>query len=106
VLRRVDALAAKASASDDPSRALIAEVRTAAEHPGVAVGPSPANRTALRQAGRAPPPLTGPEWTRLVTHVCLLCGIPHKRHYADGGVMRPVELFGLVRALPAVILSA
>jgi precorrin isomerase len=32
VLRRVDALAAKASTSDDPSRALIAEVRTAAEH--------------------------------------------------------------------------
>ena len=30
--RRVDALAAKASTSDDPSRALIAEVRTAAEH--------------------------------------------------------------------------
>jgi integrase len=28
------------------------------------------------------------------------------RHYADGGVMRPVELFGLVRALPVVILSA
>ena len=32
VLRRVDALAAKASASDGPSRALIAEVRTACEH--------------------------------------------------------------------------
>jgi hypothetical protein len=32
VLRRVDALAAKASTSDDPSRALIAEVGTAAEH--------------------------------------------------------------------------
>jgi hypothetical protein len=32
VLRRVDALAATASTSDDPSRALIAEVRTAAEH--------------------------------------------------------------------------
>jgi hypothetical protein len=32
VLRRVDALAAKASTSDDPSRTLIAEVRTAAEH--------------------------------------------------------------------------
>jgi len=32
VLRRVDALAAKASTSDDPSRALIVEVRTAAEH--------------------------------------------------------------------------
>ena len=32
VLRRVDALAAKASTSDDPSRMLIAEVRTAAEH--------------------------------------------------------------------------
>ncbi|MGO9974978.1 MAG: hypothetical protein ACLP01_19695 [Solirubrobacteraceae bacterium] len=31
VLRRVDALAAIASASDGPSRALIAEVRTAAE---------------------------------------------------------------------------
>jgi integrase len=28
------------------------------------------------------------------------------RHYADGGVMRPVELFGLVGALPVVILSA
>jgi integrase len=28
------------------------------------------------------------------------------RHYADGGVMRPAGLFGLVRALPAVILSA
>jgi integrase/recombinase XerD len=28
------------------------------------------------------------------------------RHYADGGVMRPVEPFGLVRALPVVILSA
>jgi len=32
VLRRVDALAAKASTSDDPSRGLIAEVRTACEH--------------------------------------------------------------------------
>ena len=32
VLRRVDALAAKASTSDDPSHALIGEVRTAAEH--------------------------------------------------------------------------
>ena len=32
VLRRVDALAAKASTSNDPSRALIVEVRTAAEH--------------------------------------------------------------------------
>ncbi|MGO9955003.1 MAG: hypothetical protein ACLP50_03350 [Solirubrobacteraceae bacterium] len=32
VLRRVDGLAAKASTSDDPSRALIAEVRAAAEH--------------------------------------------------------------------------
>jgi hypothetical protein len=32
VLRRVDALAAKASTSDDPSHTLIAEVRTAAEH--------------------------------------------------------------------------
>jgi hypothetical protein len=32
VLRRVDALAAKASTSDDPSRALIVEVRSAAEH--------------------------------------------------------------------------
>ena len=32
VLRRVDALAAKASTSDDPSRTLIAEVRTTAEH--------------------------------------------------------------------------
>ena len=32
VLRRVDALAAKASTSDDPSRALIVQVRTAAEH--------------------------------------------------------------------------
>jgi hypothetical protein len=32
VLRRVDALAAMASASDDPSCALIAEVRSAAEH--------------------------------------------------------------------------
>ena len=32
---------------------------------------------------------------------------PHDlRHYADGGVMRPVGLFGLVRALPVVILSA
>ena len=38
--------------------------------------------------------------------VCLLCGIPHKRHYADGGVMRPAGLFGLVGALPVVILSA
>jgi integrase/recombinase XerD len=28
------------------------------------------------------------------------------RHYVDGGVMRPVELFGLVRALPVGILSA
>ncbi len=28
------------------------------------------------------------------------------RHYADGGVMRPVEPFGLVGALPVVILSA
>jgi hypothetical protein len=35
-----------------------------------------------------------------------LCGIPHKRHYADGGVMRPVEPFGLVGALPVVFLSA
>jgi hypothetical protein len=32
VPRRVDALAAKASTSDDPSRALIAEVRSACEH--------------------------------------------------------------------------
>ena len=32
VLRRVDALAARAKTSDDPSRALIAEVRTACEH--------------------------------------------------------------------------
>ena len=32
VLLRVDALAAKASTSDDPSRVLIAEVRTACEH--------------------------------------------------------------------------
>ena len=32
---------------------------------------------------------------------------PHDlRHYADGGVMRPAGLFGLVGALPAVILSA
>ena len=28
------------------------------------------------------------------------------RHNADGGVMRPAGLFGLVRALPVVILSA
>jgi integrase len=28
------------------------------------------------------------------------------RHYADGGVMRPAGLFGLVGALPVVILSA
>ena len=35
-----------------------------------------------------------------------LCGTPHKRHYADGGVMRPVWLFGLVGALLVVILSA
>jgi len=28
------------------------------------------------------------------------------RHYADGGVMCPAGLFGLVRALPVVILSA
>jgi hypothetical protein len=32
VLRRVDALAAKASAAEDPSGALIAEVRAACEH--------------------------------------------------------------------------
>jgi hypothetical protein len=32
VLRRVDGLAARAKTSDDPSRALIAEVRTACEH--------------------------------------------------------------------------
>ena len=32
---------------------------------------------------------------------------PHDlRHYADGGVMRPAGLFGLVGALPVVILSA
>jgi hypothetical protein len=31
-MNQSDALAAKASTSDDPSRALIAEVRTAAEH--------------------------------------------------------------------------
>jgi integrase len=32
---------------------------------------------------------------------------PHEaRHYADGWVMRPVRSFGLVRAVPAVILSA
>jgi hypothetical protein len=38
-------------------------------------------------------------------------GSPHPRlhdlrHYADGVVMRPVGLFGLVRVVPAVILSA
>ena len=41
-----------------------------------------------------------------VANVCRLCGIPHKRHLADGGVMRPAGLFGLVRAVPVVILSA
>jgi len=42
----------------------------------------------------------------LTAKLCLLCGVPHKRHYADGGVMRPVWLFGLVGVLLVVILSA
>ena len=33
-------------------------------------------------------------------------GLTTSRHNADGGVMRPAGLFGLVRALPVVILSA
>ncbi len=59
VLRRVDTLAAMASVSDDPSCALIAEGAERRRAPGVAVGPSPAHRTALRQAGRTAPALTG-----------------------------------------------
>jgi hypothetical protein len=70
VLRRVDALAAKASTSDDPSHGLIAEVRNRRRAPGVAVGPSPASRTALRQAGGTSPWLTGPERTRLGARLC------------------------------------
>ena len=68
ILRRVDALAAKASTSDDPSRALIAEVRTAAEH----LVSQLAHR---RQTERSAPPsrwraasADRPERTRLVTH--------------------------------------
>jgi len=35
-----------------------------------------------------------------------LCGIPHKRHYADGWVMRPAVTFGLAEAAEPVLPSA
>jgi hypothetical protein len=58
-LRRVDALAAMASASDDPSCALIAEVRTATEH----LVSQLAHRQHIKQRsakqGGTPPALTG-----------------------------------------------
>ena len=70
VLRRVDALAAKASTPDDPSRTLIAEVRTAASTwcrswPIVSKpNAAPPSRWRAASADR-------PERTRLVTHVYL-----------------------------------
>jgi hypothetical protein len=42
--------------------------------------------------------LTAKEWR--------LCGIPHKRHYADGWVMCPVVAFPLLGAAELVLQSA
>jgi hypothetical protein len=45
--------------------------------------------------------------SRLVTaNACLLCGIPHNRHYVDGGVMCPVGVSLLVGAAPVAFSSA
>jgi hypothetical protein len=38
--------------------------------------------------------------------LCLLCGIPHKRHYADGWVMCPAVAFPLLGAAELVLQSA
>ncbi len=38
--------------------------------------------------------------------VCLLCGIPHNWHYADGRVMCPAAAFVLVGAVSAVFSGA
>jgi hypothetical protein len=42
----------------------------------------------------------------LTAKACLLCGIPHNRHYVDGGVMCPVGAFVLVGAVRVVFSGA
>jgi len=39
----------------------------------------------------------------LTAKLCLLCGIPHNRHYADGGVMRPAVAFPLAGVVELVL---
>jgi integrase len=62
-------------------------------------------------AGEAGPPLDGDALSSRYRDALERAGLrPLRfhdlRHYADGWVMRPVRSFGLVRAVPAVILSA
>ena len=47
-----------------------------------------------------------PSARAVLAKVCLLCGIPHKRHYADGWVMRPAVTFPLAGAAELVLQSA
>jgi hypothetical protein len=42
----------------------------------------------------------------ITAKVCLLCGIPHNRHYADGRVMCPAVAFPLMVAAELVLRSA
>ena len=39
----------------------------------------------------------------VLANVCLLCGIPHKGHYADGWVMCPAVAFPLLGAAELVL---
>jgi integrase len=66
------------------------------------------NASNIRNRILAPAVKHANEWLGDAGEVPLPDGLtPHKlRHLVDGGVMRPSGLFGLVRALPVVILSA
>jgi hypothetical protein len=44
-----------------------------------------------------------PPFSQMDRHACLLWGIPHKRHYADGWVMRPAAVFSLAGAAALVL---
>jgi hypothetical protein len=47
-----------------------------------------------------------PSASAVLAKVCRLWGIPHKRHYADGWVMRPAVAFPLLGAAELVLQSA
>jgi len=38
-----------------------------------------------------------------VANECLLCGIPHKRHYVDGWVMWPAGAFALLAGILGLV---